>query len=217
MIKFSRFVLLFSILLGIAACATPEQPSTPTLSFTGSSKINVNVASIEMIEAYKSPFRPPNVEHLMPYSPADAVALWVKDRLQAVGSDKLLQITIVDASVIESDLPKTKGITGLFTVDQDKKYDARIEVEMRIYGEAALSEASTSVIVTRSITMAENASVNSRKAAYIKMIQDMMKMVNDKLENNMLNYMQNYINLANSYTDLRKAFLEEGEAKFIIA
>lgn len=192
MIKSGTFFLAL-IVIGITACSTPSQPPIATLNFSESPPINVNVAKIEVIEAYQSPFRAPNVEHLMPYSPADAMAIWVKDRVRATGSDKLLQITIVDASVIETDLPKTKGIKGLFTVDQSKKYDARIEVEMRIYGEAALSEANTSVIVTRSITIPENANVNYRKTAYIQMIQDMMKMVNDKLENNILTYMGNYI------------------------
>lgn len=197
MTKFSIFFLSLTALLVIAGCATPSPPPAPTLNFTQSPIINVSVANIEVIEAYKSSFKPPNVEHLMPYSPADAMAIWVKDRLRSVGSDKLLQITIVDASVVASDLPKTEGVKGIFTVDQDKKYDARLEVEMRIYGDAALSEADTSVIVTRSITIPENASVNYRKAVYIQMIQDMMKMMNDKLENNMISYMRNYINISN--------------------
>lgn len=197
MTKLSNFFLTLSVLLVVAGCATPTLPPTLSLNFAQSPVINVNVANIEVVEAYKYPFRAPNVEHLMPYSPADAMAIWVKDRLHAVGSDKLLQITIVDASVIASDLPKTKGVQGLFTVDQDKKYDARLEVEMRIYGDAALSEADTSVAVTRSITIPENANVNYRKEVYIQLIQDMMKTMNGKLENNMLNYMRNYINISN--------------------
>ncbi len=192
----ARLFFLASLGLLATACSSPSSPSVPSLNFTSQPPIKLNVANIEVIEAYKSPFSPPNIEHLMPYSPADAMQLWVKDRLRAVGSDKLLQVTIVDAPVIASDLPKTKGLTGLFTVDQDKKYDARLEVEMRVYGGDALSEADTSVTVTRSITIPENASVNSRRAAYTQMIQDMMKMMNDKLELNIKNYLGKYI----SYT-----------------
>ena len=192
--KFSKFFLAIVALFAITACTTsaPTTP-TPTINFSDSPKINVNVAQIEVIEAYKSPFAAPNIEHLMPYSPADAMQLWIKDRLRAVGSDKLLQITIVDAHVIESKLPKTQGLKGLFTIDQDKKYDARLEVEMRIYGDAALSEADTSVSVTRSITIPENASVNSRTAAYVKMIHDLMEIMDARLEKNMHEYMNNYI------------------------
>lgn len=192
-----KFAMLFAAaftLLEISSCSAPVQSPAESLNFSQYQPIEMNVAKIETVEAYKSPFAAPNIEHLMPYTPADVMAIWIKDRLRAVGNDKILQITIVDASVKQVDLPKTKGITGLFTVDQDKRYDARMEIEMKIYGNDALSEASTSVVVTRSITIPENASVNYRKTAYEKMIQEMMKMVNDKLENNMRTYMGNYIN-----------------------
>jgi hypothetical protein len=180
----------------IAACATPAPQAPQEISFSQYPVMNVDVGNIEVIEAYNPPLAPPNIEHLMPYSPAAAMKIWVKDRLRATGSDKLMQVTIVDASVTESKLPKTKGIQGLFTNDQDRRYDGRLEVEVRIYGNAALSEADTSVTVTRSITIPENASVNSRRAAYMQMVKDMMEMMNAKLEKNMLGYMGNYISFA---------------------
>ncbi len=192
------FIMALLVLLEVSACSSQTQPPVPSLSFSQSPVIRMDVAKIETIEAYKSPFRSPNIEHLMPYSPADAMVIWIKDRLRTVGQNKLLQITIVDASVKEVNLPTTKGIKGLFTVDQNKRYDARMEVEMKIYGEGALSEVSTSAIVSRTITIPENANVNYRKAAYEKMMQEMMKMLNDKLENNIHNYMGNYIRFSNS-------------------
>jgi hypothetical protein len=189
------FFISFLFLFGLAACSssTPA-PNTQPPSFTQYAPINLDVARIDMIEEYKSPFAAPNVEHLMPYTPADSVTLWVKDRLRATGHDKILQVTIKDASVKSIDLPKTQGLTGLFTNDQDKKYDGRLEVEMRIYGDQPMSLANTSVVVTRSITIPENASPNVRKSAYIQMVQDMLKTLNDKLELNIRSYMGNYIN-----------------------
>lgn len=186
------FIALFSLLFA-TACTTPTPPPSPAISFTQYPAINFNVAKIEVVEAYKSPFTAPNIEHLMPLSPADAMHLWIKDRIHSVGNEKLLQITIIDAPVTETKLPKTQGIKGLFTIDQDKKYDARLEVEMRIYGDGALSEADASVSVTRSITIPENASVNSRKAAYTQMIHDLMETLNAKLDKNIHEYMNNYV------------------------
>ncbi len=182
------------IFFAVAACSSPTPPiNQQPINFSQYAPINVDVARIDLIEEYKSPFAAPNVEHLMPYSPADAMALWVKDRLHATGHDKILQVTIKDAAVKSTDLPKTKGLTGLFTNDQDKRYDGRLEVEMRIYGDQPMSLADTSVVITRSITIPENASVNYRKSAYLQMVQDMMKMLNDKLESNMRSYMGNFI------------------------
>ena len=182
------------IFFAVAACSSPTPPiNQQPINFSQYAPINVDVARIDLIEEYKSPFAAPNVEHLMPYSPADAMQIWVKDRLRAKGSAKLAQVSIIDASVVATDLPKTQGIKGLFTNDQDKRYDARLEVEIRIYGDSALSEASTSVEVTRNITIPENASVNSRKATYNQLVADLMKMLNEKLEKNIHQYLNNYI------------------------
>ena len=187
-----RFFAIVALFFA-TACATPQPQSTNALDFSKEPTINLNVANIEIIEAYQSPFAAPNIEHLMPTSPTEAMKIWVHDRLRATGSSKLLQVTIVDAPVIATDLPKTRGIKGVFTVDQDKKYDARLEVELRIYGDGAISEANTSVAVTRTITIPENASVNSRRAAYEKMIKDMMEMLDNKLEKNIQSYFGNYL------------------------
>ena len=177
----------------LAACAnTPPSPAK-SLDFSNKHIINLDVADIRVVEDYKSPLAAPNIEHLMPYSPAEAMKVWVRDRLRATGANKWLQVTIVDASVLATNLPKTKGLQGVFTVDQDKKYEARLEVVLRIYGDSPLSEADTTVSVTRSVTIPENYSVNQRNAAYEKLIREMMEMLNDKLEKNIQNYFGNYV------------------------
>ncbi len=191
--KMTMFIPAIISLLFITACSTEAPQNLHAPNFTNYPRINIDTANIEVIEDYKSPQTAPNIEHLMPYSPADAMQIWVKDRLHATGSSKILQVDIIDASVIATELPKTQGIKGLFTNDQDKRYDARLEVEMRIYGDSALSEASTNVVITRSTTIPENASVVSRKAAYNQLVLDLTKMLNEKLEKNMRQYLNNYI------------------------
>lgn len=195
MLYYNKVFSAIAAITFISACATSPAPTvTQVPNFTKSPLINLDVSKIEVVEAYKAPFAAPNIEHLMPYTPADAVQIWVKDRLRASGNNnKLLQVNIIDASVIEQKLPKTGGIAGVFTIDQDRKYEARLEVEIRVYGGKPLSEADTSIIVTRSITLPENASADSRKAAYIQMLNDMMEIVDTKLDKNIHDYLGNYI------------------------
>ena len=193
--KINKFIALIALAFA-TSCAAPQPPEQPPISFNKYPAINVNVANIEVVEAYKSPLAAPNIEHLMPYSPTDALKIWIKDRLKATGSEKLLQITIVDAAVTSTDLPKPTGFSTFFTVAQDKRYDARLEVEMRIYGDEPLSEADTSVTVTRNITIPENSSVASRKVAYEQMLHELMDMLNEKLERNMQTYFGNYVSVS---------------------
>ena len=48
---------------------------------------------------------------------------WVHDRLEATGTTRRARARIIDASVKESELPRTKGLTGAFTTDQAQRWD----------------------------------------------------------------------------------------------
>jgi hypothetical protein len=184
------------MLMILAACQPVNPPAPPPLSFTRYQPIYLNVAKIDIIEEYKSPMQPPNVEHLLPTSPTEAMRIWVRDRLRATGNAKTLQITIKDASVIATPLPQPGGIEGFFTNSQDKRYDAKLDVEMRIYGGEAMSEASIEAVATRSITVAVKASVAERQAIFRRMIADLMESENAELEKNIYQYFGNSINFS---------------------
>lgn len=190
-----KILLTLAGVLALGACAKDSPVDYPPLNFTRYQPIHLNVASIEFVNEYKSPLRSPNVEHLMPYSPEDAMRIWVKDRLRAVGPEKSLQVIIRDASVVVTELHKDNSIEDFLTIDQDRRYDAKLEVELRIYGSAsALSEANVSVKAARSLTMSENASVNQRNAKFRQVIGEMMEGVNAELEKNIFMYMASHIN-----------------------
>jgi len=120
--------------------------------------------------------------------------IWTKQRLKATGGTKRMQVVIKDASVVKKDLPTKKGIKGLLTVEPDKQYDARLEIELRIYGDAPLSEASVNVVATRMLTMAEDISLNDRNMKYRGMIADIMANMNAELEKNIAQYLPAYVN-----------------------
>jgi hypothetical protein len=184
-----------SALLLVSACET-QVPAGPSLNFKRYQPIYMNVATIEVVEDYKSPNRAPNVEHLMPYSPADAVHIWVKDRLRATAQDKKLEVIIKDASVIDSTPPEPDGFAGVFSIGQTHNYKARLEIEFRIYGAAALSEASINVVATRDLSMSGNASAATRNLYFREMIFDMMTVVNAELEKNIFEHLGSYVNFS---------------------
>jgi hypothetical protein len=194
--RLKPFLLSLLAAATLAGCASNDSPvDFPPLSFKRYQPIFLNVKSVEFVDEYKSPMRSPNVEHLMPYSPAEAMRIWVKDRLRIVGSDKVLQVIIKDGRVTASQIHKDNSIEDFFTIDQDRKYEAALDVELRIYGtESPLSEANVIVKATRSFTMSENASVWRRNYEFRKMIYEMMEAVNAELEKNMHQHMAAHIN-----------------------
>ena len=185
-------LIFFLPLWLLCACQHPGPPAPSEPNFTRYQPIYIDVASIDLVEEYESPMQPPNVEHLIPYSPADAMKIWIKDRLRAVGSDKNLQIMIKDASVISTPLQSPDALFP--SLNHINRYDAKLTIEMRIYGSSdALSLANIDVTATRSVNIAEKASLAERKAAFNKMIFDLMESANAELEKNIYKYFGNYI------------------------
>jgi hypothetical protein len=187
---FRRFYALCALIV-VMACAPSGPVDFKPLTFTRFQPIYFDVSSIEVVEEYKSPMRQPYVEHLLPYSPAEAMRVWVKDRLRAIGSNRTLQVIVKEGSVKTT----TLSSKSWFAFDDKRRYDAVLTVELRIYGpSSAMSEASVIVTANRSIILNEKASVYERDAAFRQMIADMMETLNAELERNMFKYMANYIN-----------------------
>jgi hypothetical protein len=162
------------------------------IHFTNYQPISLDVSNINVVDAYKSPMREPHVEHLLHTSPSEAMHIWVKDRLRSIGSDKTLQVTIKDASVVAAKLPAEEDADAHY-----RRYDARLEVDMRIYGPgSAMSLASITVVATQSNSIAEEVSLAQRKAIFRTMMYDLMVSANAELEKQIFKYFTQYINYA---------------------
>lgn len=186
--------ILFAALLLASACAPAPAPlNYPPISFAGRTPITLDVVDVDIVDEYRSNFRAPNVEQLAPVAPINALHQWVRERIRAAGSDKRLQVIIKDASIVEEKLPITPGVKGAFTNDQAAKYTGSIKIELRIYGDKALSLASTEVRSTRSQTLAEGASLAQRDQLLYDITKQMMYDVNAELENNIQQYLSNHI------------------------
>ncbi len=171
-------ILIMTMMLVLAGCQNAPQGFTAApfnFEVNRIAPIRVNVARIVVIEHYKPPMRAPFVEHEFPVLPANAVRKWVDTRLAASGTSGVLEVLIEDASVKEVPLVKTEGIKGLFTNDQDARYDAKLNVTFRVFtGTQAISNASGDVVLSRSRTISEKATVNERQAIYHQMLWEMM-------------------------------------------
>ena len=162
----------------LTACENaPQAYHAPALSFTTTqaAPIRMNVAKIDVINHYQPPYKRPNVEQEFPVAPAKAVEQWVVHRMESTGSSGTLEITIHTASAIETPLKKTAGVKGLFTDDQDARYDTKIAVTFRLLDSTSTaSRATADVEVTRFITINEKATVYERERIYHQMLDKLM-------------------------------------------
>lgn len=189
-----KIITLLALTLLVACQSAPEPYQPAALNFAGNGQIGINVAEVRFVEAYRSPGAHPNVEQEFPTAPAAAVKQWIKQRIFAYGGSGVLEITLDDASVKEVLLPKTKGFMGLVTDDQEARYDASLRVTMRLYdGVSSMSAANGDVIVTRSRSINERATIEDRKRLYDRMTRDLMSDFDDGMQTRLKQYFGKYI------------------------
>jgi len=175
---------IFALLpLLLAACNTPvDQRSFPDLSFTGQPPIRLNVATIDITQSYLPSKTDPHVDHLFPEPPAKAAAQWAHDRLQAAGQSGSLVYDVVDASAIDTKLPRSSGLTALTSVDQTDQFDLTMTVRVIAVSGDNLHRGSAEATVKRSQTISEKTTPAERDGVWYDMTQQAMDEINAKLE-----------------------------------
>jgi hypothetical protein len=189
-------VVLISVLAvgALGACETTVTRAViPELSFKHLPVLSFAVARIEIIETYRSPLRPPNVEHLFPTPIAAALKRWSDDRLEAAGGANILRLTIEDASAIVEELETNKDIEALFTTEQAERVDARLQVKIEIIGPDGAVLAYTNTEASRSRTTPENVSLNERDQIYHDLTVVLMNDFNTSQEQGIRRYLEAYL------------------------
>jgi len=185
-------VLLAGLVVLGSAAAPAEEKKFADLTFTHLTPLALDVQRVEVVREYAPPGAKPNVDHLFPVPPADAVARWAGDRLKPVGRFRLCRVVVKDASVVEVPLQKPGGFKSWFTTEQAERYDATIEVVVEIRSDAG-RDAFAAARVKRSQTIEEGASPNQRKELWFTMTERMMAELDKELERSMRQYLAAYI------------------------
>jgi hypothetical protein len=179
-------VLGLALVAVLAGCDTPAtRPSYPDIRFTELPKLRLDVAGIDVQVEFHPTFQPPDVEHLFPVTPQRAAENWARDRLEATGTTRRARVRIIDASVKESELPRTQGLTGTFTRDQAQRYDAVIEMTIDILGDRGFAERTVSAKTTRTQSVAEGITPNERDQVWYNMTKQLLNDENQELERQM--------------------------------
>src|SRR3546814_13320121 len=113
--------------------------------------------------------------------PKDAAVRWAQDRLVASGDRLTFRYIVREASVVEIPLPVSGGITGMLTTDQSERYEARIVVEMQVLDGRQIRGSAKSD-ARRSVTVAEDSSLNEREGVWYRRTEDSMRELDQQRE-----------------------------------
>ena len=165
----------------LGGCASQVPVKPPAVSFADRPTIDLDVAVIDVVDQYHSPMAKPNVEHLAPNSPEQAVRRWVSERLRAVGRTGSAQVIVMDASIVESQLAREQGITAFFTTQQSQRYEGRVEVKIVCQSAASGLTGYAQAMASRSSTVPEDISLAGREETWDKLVRGMMEDLDNRL------------------------------------
>jgi len=180
--------------LALAACETPVAVQRlPEITFAHLPKIGLNVASVEIVSEYQAPLQAPNVEHLMKTPPEKALKRWAADRLVAKGASNTARFTVNDAKVVQEALPVKEGVKGFFTTDQSVRYSATAEGTLEIFDANGFRLAFANARVSRSRTLAEDASINERERMWFDLVEALSTDFDQEMERNIKAHAGGYV------------------------
>ena len=188
--------LLLAALCGLAACDTPPtREPFPKLTYGHLPPYRLAVAHVEVVDEYRSPLAPPNVEQNFPVSPAATAEQWGHDRLQAAGGNRRAVYTVLRADAVETHLAgdQGSGLFGDFTIPQSERYDLNIAVRLQIIDATGRVNATVNATATRSRTVAADATLNDRERVWFDMTEQAMNDLNVSLEKSIPIYMGAYL------------------------
>ena len=137
------------------------------------------------------PFKSPNVEHLVPVSPGASAERWASDILRPIGQSGIAQFVITNGSVIREDLKIQKGIKGIFSIDQSKRFQAAVNVRLEIYKDQSKSTARASA--SRSQTLREDASPNLQSRLWYNLVERLMESFDREMRHQINTHLKPYI------------------------
>lgn len=168
----------------LAACAAPPQPqpALARIGFEHRGPLRFRVAEVIFRNEDRTPREPPQVGHHFPDPPAAVAERWVAERLRAVGESGRLEAILREASVVETELPRTRGLRGLVTRDQSERYDARLVLALRAYDGAGDLAGGVEARVERSISVAEDLGRGERTAAWHRLAETLARRLDEEME-----------------------------------
>lgn len=174
------------ILLGLAACASPEPPPPrfPDVHFLNKPPLALDVGSVSVASNFQPSFRAPDVEHEFAVPPQRALENLGHDRFRAISpqSDHRAVFTIDDASVREVQLPLSGGVTGAVTREQAQRYDAHAAVKLEILDQNGFVERTATATATVTRSVPEGITLNDRDQVWYDMTVALAQTIDRELE-----------------------------------
>lgn len=173
MIRLCRSLAALALALAAACAPLPPEPTYPEITFRNQPQFRFDAAEVELVKAYKSPLKAPNVEHESPLLPAAVLRRWIADRVVAAGAERRVKATIEDASITETLLPINQDFEASFTTEQAARLDASLALRIELLDARGFQLAMVRAKSARARSLPEDATLRERDEVMFQLTEDL--------------------------------------------
>jgi hypothetical protein len=172
----------------VASCTnTPPERELRPVSFAQKGALRVAASRLDIVTTYVPPMRAPHIDHRVPHPPLEALQRWARERLAVDGqAGHALRFTVTEAAMTETDLPRSGGLRGAMTTQQDKRYDLALAAALELRESASgLVVASGEARAARFRTVAEDIPIAERERTWHALLEQTLGDLDAELERQM--------------------------------
>lgn len=189
------FLVMLAAVVGLAACESAPRavPHFAPLNFSGEPPINLDVASIQVIDRASAAPVPGDVRQFFPISLTEAVRSWARQRLHAVGSQNTARVIIESASAVGKRIENAQGMRGFFGTGPAEQYKVELRVRLEIRNDRGFQAAAASAMAVRTTTAQADVTPADQKEIFYTMTKEMMGDINGEMVKNIHTFMPRYL------------------------
>jgi hypothetical protein len=162
----------------------------------GGAPLRIDVARIEVVQAYGPPQRPPYVEHRMIVSPLATLDDWARRHLEpaAAGRDDSAAVFVIeDASLVAEKNRIRKGLLDSLIREDSDKYTLRLAVTLQVRDRLGATVGSTSAEAYAWRTVPESTKDSARAAVWHELLIAAMDNLIPLFEANTRSYLARFL------------------------
>ncbi|HJQ57686.1 MAG TPA: hypothetical protein VJ890_12305 [Vineibacter sp.] len=139
----------------------------------GSAPLRLDVARVEVVQAYAPPQRPPNIEHRMIVSPLATLEDWARRHIEAAapGRDDSAGVFVIeDASVVIEKVWMRRSVMESLVREEADKFTLRLAVTLQVRDRLGATQGGTSAEATAWRTVPESLKDTDRAAIWHELL-----------------------------------------------
>ncbi len=183
----------FLILLIILSCQPVDLLKPIEIDISKFDSISINAKDIRINKKYNSIFSENNIEEQIQKSPVDIMLEWNNKNISKVGSENILVINILDASIKKNEIENVNA--KKYEEKTIFKYELSFLVEYELYDSSGFLEANTTVETSRSTTSQKYISLNEIEIIINDLMILAMKDYINETKKQLSIYMGNYLSI----------------------